>query len=136
MNTQLRPIGNHWVRSNDGIIAGVCEGVGNAFEMDPWLIRIVWLASIALFGTGLLIYAVLAFTLPRADEENQGYNKRFMGVCHRLSINTGMEIGLVRALTVFLGLGSLGTTFIGYIILHFVIPDSSGNPKGDQVIIK
>jgi phage shock protein C len=132
MNTDLKPLGNKWVRSKEGILAGVCEGVGKRFEIDPWVIRLFWMASVFLFGTGLLLYVVLAICLPREDELTQAYEKRVMGVCHRIAVNTGMEIGLVRTLTVFMGIATLGTTIMGYVILYFVVPEIE---SGDATIV-
>ena len=125
MNTALKPLGNRWVRSTDGILAGVCEGLGKRFGIDPWLLRLGWLVSVFALGTGLVLYFILAFCLPREDQISKAFNKTFLGVCARIAASTGMDVGLVRSIAVMLGIASLGATFIGYIILHFVVPDNS-----------
>src|SRR5687767_4344442 len=89
-----------WVRGGDGLIAGVCEGLGKRFGVDRWLVRGLWLVSILALRTGLLAYVILAFTLPREDRITQAQQKKVLGVSGRLAHATGMEIGLVRALTV------------------------------------
>ncbi len=45
----------------DRIIAGVCGGIGEYFEVDPNLIRIIWLL-VGLTGTGIIAY-ILAWVL-------------------------------------------------------------------------
>ena len=105
-----------WVRSQNGIFAGVCEGLGKSFDIDPWLIRLVWLASILALGTGFLVYLIFAFCLPREDRLYDAEQNKLLGVCYRISQSTGLDVGLVRAGAIMLALASLGTTVIGYFI--------------------
>jgi phage shock protein PspC (stress-responsive transcriptional regulator) len=53
-------------RSRDNrIIAGVCGGLGDYFNIDPVIIRLIWIfASFASVGLGILVYAVLVFVFP------------------------------------------------------------------------
>ncbi|MBK8876393.1 MAG: PspC domain-containing protein [Bacteroidetes bacterium] len=37
-------------------IFGVCGGLGDYFDIDPTIIRALFLISVIVFGTGLLIY--------------------------------------------------------------------------------
>lgn len=54
-----------FVRStNDRKIAGVCAGVANYFDMDPTIIRVLWLIAVLCFGTGLLAYLILWIVVP------------------------------------------------------------------------
>lgn len=46
---------------------GVCGGLGNYLEIDPTIIRLAFLAAFFLFGTGLLLYIVMAIVMP--DEQ-------------------------------------------------------------------
>ncbi len=51
---------------NDKMIAGVCGGIGEYFNIDPTLIRLAWvIISIptALFG-GLIAYIIAAIIIP------------------------------------------------------------------------
>ena len=128
MNTVVRSSNiqsKQWYRSNEGLIAGVCEGLGRRFDVDPWLVRIGWLISVLALGTGLLLYVILAFCLPREDALIEAQEKRFLGVCARISRSTGIDVGLVRTGCVLLALGSMGATIVGYVVLNFVIPDES-----------
>ena len=47
-------------------IAGVCAGLADYFDMDPTLIRVLWLVAVLCFGTGLLAYVILWIVLPLA----------------------------------------------------------------------
>ena len=51
-------------------IFGVCSGLGNYFDIDPTIVRIIFLASLLLFGTGLLLYIIMAIVMP--DESGAG----------------------------------------------------------------
>lgn len=115
-----------WVRSPDGIIAGVCEGMGKQLDMNPWILRAAWLATVLFYGTGLLFYFIMAFALPRSDRLAVAKGKRYLGVCSRIAKKSGFDVGLVRALTVVIGLFSLGATMVGYVVLHFVLPEDDG----------
>lgn len=123
MSAFLEATSNRWVRSQNGLIAGVCEGVARRFRIDPWLVRILWLVSVLALGTGVLLYVVLAFSLPREDRLATAHDKRVLGVCSRLSRASGIDVGLVRAGSVLLALGSFGATLVGYVVLYFVVPD-------------
>lgn len=49
-------------------IGGVCGGVGEYFNIDPTLVRLVWLFLILFFGTGLVAYFVAWILIPRAPK--------------------------------------------------------------------
>jgi phage shock protein C len=52
--------------STDKKIAGVCAGLADYFDMDPTIIRVLWLIAVLCFGTGLLAYIILWIVLPLA----------------------------------------------------------------------
>src|SRR3712207_5301364 len=97
MESNLPVIQNpKWVRSQYGIIAGVCEGIGRTFDIDPWIVRLVWIVSVLFLGTGLLFYLICALALPRQDRWVEAQDKKILGVCARISRSADMEVGLVR----------------------------------------
>jgi phage shock protein C len=49
----------------DSVIGGVCAGIAEYFEVDPTLIRLIWILLIFAFGTGILAYLVLWAIMPR-----------------------------------------------------------------------
>ena len=48
----------------DKKIFGVCGGLGAYFDIDPTVVRILFLAALLLFGTGILLYLVMAIVMP------------------------------------------------------------------------
>jgi phage shock protein PspC (stress-responsive transcriptional regulator) len=53
------------VRStNDKKIAGVAAGLADYFDLDPTIIRVVWLLAFLCAGAGLLAYVILWIALP------------------------------------------------------------------------
>src|SRR5436189_6481265 len=55
------------VRSTtDKKIAGVAAGLADYFDLDPTIVRVVWLLAILFAGTGVLAYLVLWIVLPVA----------------------------------------------------------------------
>jgi len=49
--------------SNNKMICGVCGGLGEYFNIDPTIIRLVW-ALLACSGTGFLVYLIAAIIIP------------------------------------------------------------------------
>src|SRR5207248_2354642 len=47
-------------------IVGVCAGLADYFDIDPTIIRVLWLIAVLCFGTGLLDYLILWIVLPGA----------------------------------------------------------------------
>jgi phage shock protein PspC (stress-responsive transcriptional regulator) len=52
--------------STDKKIAGVCAGLADYFDLDPTIVRVVWLLAVLCAGTGLLLYVILWIVLPLA----------------------------------------------------------------------
>lgn len=52
-------------RSNNKMIAGVCAGIAEYFEIDPTLIRVIWAIAALIGGTGILAYVVSALIMPK-----------------------------------------------------------------------
>lgn len=53
-------------RSRDHrVLSGICGGLGEYFNMDPTIVRILWvLFALASVGTALLLYVILIFVIP------------------------------------------------------------------------
>lgn len=51
----------------DRIIAGVAGGVGHYFNIDPMLVRLIFLALALVNGIGIVLYVVMWFLLPNED---------------------------------------------------------------------
>ena len=46
------------------MIAGVCSGIAEYFNVDPTIVRIVFLVSFIWKGAGFLLYLVMAIVMP------------------------------------------------------------------------
>lgn len=59
-----------WHRSaRDRIVAGVCGGLAEEFDLPPALVRLGFvLLTLFSFGTGLLLYVVLWAVMPVEEE--------------------------------------------------------------------
>lgn len=53
------------------VIFGVCGGLGEYFEVDPLIIRILFLLLSFSAGTGVIIYLILAVIIPEANGEKK-----------------------------------------------------------------
>lgn len=51
-------------RSKDGIIGGVCAGLGDYFNIDPVIFRLLWVLGFLMFGIGIIGYLVCWFVIP------------------------------------------------------------------------
>ncbi len=45
-------------------LCGVCGGIAEYFDIDPTLIRILWVVLVIFGGTGILLYIILAIFMP------------------------------------------------------------------------
>ncbi len=51
-------------------LAGVCGGIAKYFDIDPIIIRLLWIAFTLAFGVGLIVYIVAWILIPEEEEEN------------------------------------------------------------------
>lgn len=51
-------------------IFGVCGGIAEYFDVDPTLVRIIWVIMVFAFGTGLLAYFICALCMPKKSDIN------------------------------------------------------------------
>lgn len=56
------------LKSKDKKIFGVCGGLGKYFDIDPTLIRIIFLIAFVMFGSGLILYLIMALVMPNEEE--------------------------------------------------------------------
>lgn len=54
---------------DDQKIAGVCAGIAHYFDVDPTLIRVLWVVGCFFYGVAILIYLTLLFILPYKPAE-------------------------------------------------------------------
>lgn len=49
------------------MLAGVCGGIAEYFDIDPTLVRALWVLFCILGGSGILLYIILAVLIPSED---------------------------------------------------------------------
>ena len=52
--------------TSDKKIAGVCGGLGEYFDIDPTIIRLLWVSVSLAFGSGIIAY-ILAWIIVPAE---------------------------------------------------------------------
>ena len=50
--------------STDKKVCGVCGGIANYFDVDPTVIRLIWVIFILAGGSGLIAYIIAAIVMP------------------------------------------------------------------------
>ena len=46
------------------MVCGVCAGIGEYFNIDPTIIRVIWLAFTFFGGAGVLLYFIAGIIMP------------------------------------------------------------------------
>ncbi len=54
----------------DGLIAGVCGGLAEYFDVDPSLVRLIFILAVFLGGAGLIVYLVAWLIVPENPEQS------------------------------------------------------------------
>lgn len=49
---------------NNKVLAGVCGGIAEYFDVDPTIVRLVWIIFVFFGGTGVLAYIIAAVIVP------------------------------------------------------------------------
>lgn len=49
------------------MICGVCGGIAEYFNIDPTLIRIIWVILSCFYGAGILAYFICAVIMPKSN---------------------------------------------------------------------
>lgn len=62
--------------SQNRVVAGVCGGIGEYFNVDPTIIRLLWvILTIFSAGTGILLYLIAAIIIPSDNKPTKKSNK-------------------------------------------------------------
>ena len=57
-------------KSKNKLILGICAGVAEHLNMDPTLVRVLWVVVTLLAGVGVLAYVICIFIMPDPDGGN------------------------------------------------------------------
>jgi phage shock protein C len=55
---------NELKRSDNRMLGGVCAGIAEYLNVDPTVIRLLWVATVFLLGTGILLYLICWIIIP------------------------------------------------------------------------
>ncbi len=53
-----------FTKSDNKKIAGVCGGIAEYFNIDPTIVRVLWVLAVVFAGFGLLAYLILWILMP------------------------------------------------------------------------
>ena len=56
-------------KSNNRMLLGVCAGIAEYFDIDPNVVRLLWVMFCLLGGSCILGYIIAAVIMPSAYEE-------------------------------------------------------------------
>ena len=51
--------------SKNKIIAGICGGIGEYFDVDPTIVRLLWVLFALTVGSGILAYLICWLIIPK-----------------------------------------------------------------------
>ena len=54
---------------SDRVLAGVCGGLGEYFDMDPVVVRVIFALFAVFAGGGVLAYVILWLVVPEAEAD-------------------------------------------------------------------
>lgn len=54
-------------KSRNKVIFGVCGGFAEYFNMDPTLMRVIWIIIGCVYGSGVLIYLLCSIIMPNPE---------------------------------------------------------------------
>ncbi len=79
------------------IIGGVCAGMGAYWNLEPWLVRIIFVVLAMMGGLGVLVYLVLYIVLPEAKTTAQKIEMKGEPVnIHNIKDSVKKEFDAVR----------------------------------------
>lgn len=55
-------------RASNGMIGGVCAGIAEYMNLDPTIVRIVWILMVFFAGFGVLLYFILWLVIPKQKQ--------------------------------------------------------------------
>ena len=58
-----------YLSRTDKKIAGVCAGIAKYLNLDPTVIRLLWVLAVVIGGAGILAYIICAFVIPEEPDD-------------------------------------------------------------------
>ena len=57
----------------DSKIAGVCTGIGDYFEIDPVIVRLLFILRLVMGGSGLIVYVIAWIIVPMGTQKKSEF---------------------------------------------------------------
>jgi phage shock protein PspC (stress-responsive transcriptional regulator) len=132
MNTEVKKL---YRLTGDHKIAGVCAGLGEYFEIDPLVFRLLFLLSVFFGGLGMLAYLIMWIMLPvraGAPAESRARprlhlsfaDRKLAGVCGGLGEYFAVDPVLFRIGFVILAF-ACGAGILLYVALWLLLPHAA-----------
>ena len=102
--------GSGLMRTNERWIAGVAGGVAHRFDLDPTLVRCVWVVLSLFAGVGLVLYGLAWALLPEESDGRIHLEEAFSG---RFNAGLAGAIGMT-----IIGMSTFGSGFIPNWYVH------------------
>ena len=135
---------------NDESLGGVCSGIASFFDIDPVLVRVLFVLFLVVYGSGILAYLILWAVVPKANEEEakimrlqrENRARRLFrdpdsrvigGVSSGLANYFGLDRVWIR-LAFVAGIFLFGTGFWLYIVLWIIVPKA--NTASEKLLMK
>ena len=55
--------------TSNKMIAGVCAGIGKYFNLDPTIVRVLYVLMVFFAGFGILLYLILWLVIPSESQQ-------------------------------------------------------------------
>lgn len=109
---------------HDRRLAGVAGGVAEYFDLDPTLVRLLWIASIFFWGFGLLLYIVMAIVVPLEPISAEVAEAETVPSGHRHTTRDhGRWVTILGLVLILFGTMALVDRFLpAWDLEHFVVP--------------
>jgi phage shock protein PspC (stress-responsive transcriptional regulator) len=114
---------------SDRVIAGICGGLGNYFDIDPIIFRILFVLLVVFGGSGVLIYIILWIVVPEEGEAErkgevsekikEGANKMAEEIKESSPDTKHSGRALAGIIVILVGLMFLGQNFIPRWYINF-----------------
>jgi signal transduction histidine kinase/phage shock protein PspC (stress-responsive transcriptional regulator) len=127
---QRRPAGQLRRDRENGMVGGVCSGLGAYFDIDPLLLRIAFGATTLASGVGLVAYLLAWIILPAGPADAAQGSSRAGAIAGamrggRAALEVALGIGFLLV-AVLLGLRALGVPFSDALTWPFVLVATGG----------
>jgi len=103
------------------VIAGVCSGVAEYFEIDPTIVRIIWLLSI-IPGIGIIAYIVCWLAMPENTSANYVAGSEAKGSSEQNSVDKDRSKRILGIALIIIGSLFLLERFFRWFDMSIVIP--------------